>query len=249
MQENLMIEESWPQIFNILARNKYIYVKNEAKTKVFLKAVCWMMRNGARWRALPECFGNWNSIYKRFNEWTKNKVWDFFFEACSQDPDLDHVMIDSTIVRAQASAAEYRYKMPEAIGRSRGGLTTKVHALVDAIGLPLKFIVTAGNVNDIKVAQSLIGSMHSTSVLADKGYDSDAFRAYLIGQDCVPVIPGRSNRKIAIEYDKVLHKERNYIERFFGKIKHFKRIATRCEKTIRNYSALLKLVGTLAWLQ
>ena len=130
MQENLIIEESWTKIFNILLKSKYVYVRNEARTKQFLKAVCWMMRNAARWRALPESFGKWNSVFKRFNEWTKNKVWDLLFEECIQDPDLEYTMIDSTIVKAHASAAGYRYKIPEAIGRSRGGLTTKVHSIV-----------------------------------------------------------------------------------------------------------------------
>jgi transposase len=249
MQENLIIEESWTKIFNILRRKKYIYVKNEARTKQFLTAVCWTMRNAARWRALPECFGKWNSVFKRFNEWTKNKVWDFLFEECVQDPDLEHVMIDSTFIKAHASSAGYRYKMPEAIGRSRGGFTTKVHALVDALGLPLRFIITGGNVSDISIDPTLCRSLFSTQVLADKGYDSDKFRNFLKQNECVPVIPGRSNRKTPVIYDKILYKERNGVERFFGKIKHFHRISMRHEKTARNYQALLNIVGALAWLQ
>ena len=249
MQENLIIESSWIKIFNILRQNKYVYVKNQERTKLFLKAICWIARNGTRWRSLPEEFGKWNTVFKRFNQWTSNKVWNFIFESCIEDPDKDHVMIDSTIVRAHSSAAGYRYKIPEGIGRSRGGLTTKIHAIVDAIGLSLNFLITAGNVSDIKMAIPLIQSTYSTQVLADKGYDSDAFRAHLHLKSCVPVIPGRSNRKIAIEYDEILYKERNYIERFFSRIKHFRRIATRYEKTVRNYMAFLKLVGALSWLQ
>ena len=249
MQENLIIEESWTKIFNILLKSKYIYVKNEARTMAFLKAVCWVIRNAARWRALPECLGKWNTVFKRFNQWTKNKVWDLLFEECIQDPDLEYVMIDSTIVKAHSSAAGYRYNLPEAIGRSKGGLTTKIHAIVDALGLPLKFIITGGNVSDISTAKTLCQSLFSTQVLADKGYDSDKFRDFLKQRECVPVIPGRSNRKNPVIYDKILYKERNYIERFFGKIKHFHRVSMRHEKTTRNYLAILNLVGALAWLE
>ena len=209
MQENLIIEESWTKIFNILLKSKYIYVKNEARTMAFLKAVCWVIRNAARWRALPECLGKWNTVFKRFN----------------------------------------RYNLPEAIGRSRGGLTTKIHAIVDALGLPLKFIITGGNVSDISTAKTLCQSLFLTQVLADKGYDSDKFRDFLKQRECVPVIPGRSNRKNPVIYDKILYKERNYIERFFGKIKHFHRVSMRHEKTTRNYLAILNLVGALAWLE
>lgn len=249
MQENLIIENSWTKIFSILLKSKYVYVKNETQTKRFLKAVCWIIRTGAQWRMLPEYFGSWNSVFKRFSSWVKNKVWEHLFECLIQDADLEQVMIDSTIVRAHASSAGYRYNIPEAMGRSRGGITSKIHVIVEALGLPLKFIVTAGNVNDIKMAKPLIQSIFNSHVIGDKGYDSNDFRTSLIDRNCTPVIPGRSNRKKPVLYDEIMYKERNYIERFFSKIKHFRRISTRYEKTTRNFLAMLHILGALAWLQ
>ena len=137
----------------------------------------------------------------------------------------------------------------EAIGRSRGGLTTKIHAIVDALGNPLAVSLTGGHVHDVTQAQVLTQEIEPAALLADKGYDSDGFIEHLEVRRIKPVIPPRANRKTPRECDFALYCERNLVERFFNIIKHFRAIATRYEKTARNFLAGVHLVCALAWLK
>lgn len=135
------------------------------------------------------------------------------------------------------------------MGRSCGGFSSRIHAKVDALGLPICFHITEGKASDIGMADVLVGSDRCEFLLADKGYDSDAFRQGLIANNITPVIPGRKNRLIEIKYDEDLYKERNAIERFFGRIKEYRRIATRYDKTMIMYKAGLTLVAILMWIK
>jgi transposase len=102
---------------------------------LFVDAVLRMARSGAPWRDLPEEFGRWNSAYKRFARWEKRGVWHRIFAQLAGDSDFEEVFIDSTVIRAHQHAAGARKVAgAQAIGRSRGGLTTKVHALVESLG-------------------------------------------------------------------------------------------------------------------
>jgi transposase len=132
------------------------------------------------------------------------------------------------------------------LGRSRGGLTTKIHLLADERGLPVDFIVTAGQVNDCTQAIALLGERKTGYVLADKGYDSDAILQHVVTMEAVAVIPPTSNRKVQRLYDKELYKQRNRIERCFSRLKHFRRFATRYEKLKRNFHALVAIA--CAWI-
>jgi len=135
------------------------------------------------------------------------------------------------------------------LGRSRGGLTTKIHLLADEQGLPLDFAVTAGQTNDCTQAISLLAERKTGHVLADKGYDTDAIVAHIASIGAVAVIPPKSNRKVQREYDKDLYKQRNRIERCFSKLKHFRRFATRYEKNRENFQALVALACSWLHLQ
>ncbi|MDD5412718.1 MAG: IS5 family transposase, partial [Methylobacter sp.] len=109
----------------------------------------------------------------------------------------------------------------EAIGKSRGGLSTKIHAAVDAFGNPVRLLPTAGQTSEYTQAEALIEGFESGYVLADKGYDSDQFVSAIEKKHAVPVIPSKKNRKVPRDFDKVLYKERNAVERFFQKLKNF----------------------------
>ena len=128
-------------------------------------------------------------------------------------------------------------------------MTTKIHAIVDALGNPLAISLTGGQVNDITQAEALAAKVAPQALLADKGYDSDALIESLGVRAIQAVIPPKSNRKIKRGCDYALYAERNLIERFFNIIKHFRGIATRYEKTARNFLAGLHLVCALSWLK
>ena len=130
------------------------------------------------------------------------------------------------------------------MGRSRGGLTTKIHALVDANGLPILLKLTPGQAHDGRsVADMLDGLSQGQILLADRGYDSDALRARLASQGAwgnIKPMPGRVNVPCFSPY---LYRFRNLVERFFNKLKHFRAVATRYEKHDANYLALVKLAA------
>ncbi len=136
------------------------------------------------------------------------------------------------------------------MGRSRGGLTTKIHALVDAKGLPIRLGLTPGQDYDGEAVMDLLNALPETAmVLADKAYDANAIREMINDQGAWANIPPRSNRKDPICFSPYLYKARNLVERFFNKIKHFRRIATRYDKLAANYMAMIKLASIRVWLR
>ena len=116
------------------------------------------------------------------------------------------------------------------MGRTRGGLTTKIHLLSNQLGEPLQFRLTAGNINDCTQAIALLGEHKPAVVLADKGYDTDAIVAHVEAIGAQVVIPPKANRLRQRPYDKELYKQRNRIERCFSRLKQFRRLATRYDK-------------------
>ncbi len=136
----------------------------------------------------------------------------------------------------------------QALGRSRGGFTTKIHALCDALGNPVRFILTGGERHDCTQALALIEGLKPEAVLADKGYDADYIVEAVKNMDAMAVIPPKSNRILQRVYDRDLYKERNLIERMFGKLKQFRRVATRYEKTKIAFMGFLHIASILLWL-
>jgi len=124
-------------------------------------------------------------------------------------------------------------------------LTTKIHALVDALGNPANLMVTAGQIHDLACAHNLIENADPEALIADKAYDADPLINSLTEQEITPVIPPKSNRKTKRDCDFALYRERNLIERFFNKIKHFRAIATRYDKLARNFLAAVQLVSAI----
>jgi transposase len=139
----------------------------------------------------------------------------------------------------------------QALGRSRGGFSTKIHLRTNAKGDPLAFEVTGGEAHEVKGYGALMG-LHDTNpsrLLGDKGYDSDEIRDDLATRGIAPVIPPRSNRKTPVEYDRDAYKRRNLIERCVNRLKQFRRIATRYEKTARAYLSMLCLAAARLWIK
>ena len=128
-------------------------------------------------------------------------------------------------------------------------MTSKVHIAVDGLGNPLRFILTGGQVGDVTQAEGLIAGLPGEYLLADTDYDADHFRARLDAAGMAAVIPSNPSRAQAIPLDAELYKERHLVECFINKIKHFRRIATRYEKTAIAYLAMLCLVGAIIWLR
>ena len=133
----------------------------------------------------------------------------------------------------------------QAIGRSRGGLSTKIAALADALGNPFELMLAPGQDHDLTCAEPLLENADADALIGDKAFDADPLLNTLEQRGITPVIPPKANRKVKRDCDYALYRERNLIERFFNKIKHFRAIATRYDKLARNFLAAVQLVSVI----
>lgn len=138
-------------------------------------------------------------------------------------------------------------KAEEALGSSRGGMSTKIHAVTEGLGRCIDFVLTEGQTHESTQIEQLLKDKTPENVLGDKAYDSNAIRNLLENMNAQAVIPYRSCRKEAIEYDRHTYKERRLVENFFQFIKRYRRIGTRYEKTAQNYSGMIILACILQW--
>jgi transposase len=135
------------------------------------------------------------------------------------------------------------------MGRSRGGLTTKIHALVDADGRPVRLLLSPGQANDAPVAEALLEDLAAgATLIADRAYDTNAIRDLAAERNAWANIPPRAIRKGSFGFSTWVYRQRNQVERFFNRIKQFRGLATRYDRRPENYLAALKLVAIRTWL-
>ena len=139
--------------------------------------------------------------------------------------------------------------MTECLGRSRGGMGTKIHVCTDALGNAVRLIATGGQAGDCPQALPLLAGLKPGKVLADTAYDSDENRAYCAQQGIEAVIPCHPGRIEPVDMDEETYRDRNKIERFFGRLKQYRRLATRYEKTVVSFLALWHIAAALDWLR
>ena len=207
------------------------------------------LREGCRWRALPDEYGPYTTVFNRFNRWSKRGLWQKIFAALVEFDDLPALMlIDSSAVKAHRSAAGAKGgkepghwplarrtddKNPCARRRRR-----------QAACAPFE----RGHVADIKGAASLLSATApSGRMIGNKGYDATHLRLFLESRGTTPVIPNKANRKTLFPFDAELYRSRNIIERTFCRIKDFRGIATRYDKLARNFLAAVCLVTALCF--
>lgn len=215
----------------------------------FLGGVLWILRTGAPWRELPPSFGGWNGVFRRFRRWVLLGRWVELGEAVRRPAEeAERLLLDSTSVKANPDAAGARGSCAaaEALGRSRGGLTTKVHALVTTQGRWVGFLLTPGQWADVPQAIPLLRSVSSPrQLIADRAYDSDALVTWLSERSVEAVVPSRRHRRVARPHDRVAYRLRNVIERFFGRLKRMRRLGLRTDKTASSFGGFVGL-GALA---
>ena len=187
------------------------------------------------------------AFFTLVRQWYMGETARLFLE----DADLQDVSIDGSVIRAHACAAGAANSTAdnEALGRSKGGFGSKIHALCDALGMPVKFLLTGGQEAECKQAIPLLENVKTSAVLADKAYDTNELRKWLKEQGIKAVIPPKSNRKETIACDYWHYKERHAVECLFGKLKHYRRISTRYEKKAMNYMGMLSFASVLLWLR
>ncbi|MFE6946600.1 IS5 family transposase [Streptomyces chartreusis] len=249
-----------------------------------INGMVYKIRTGVSWRDLPERYGPWQTVYTRFRRYALGGVFTRALQQIQAETDAAGdvdwmVQIDSTIVRAHQHAAANRQKgginrtdEPDdhALGRSRGGLSTKIHLACDGRGRPLAILLTPGQRHDSICARPLLESIRvpriglgrprcrPDQVIADKAYSSRGFRAYLRKRGIAHTIPERTDQRRHRHnrgrsggrppaFDREIYRRRNIVERCFNRLKSFRGIATRYEKTATSYQAAVSLASFLLW--
>ncbi|WP_443078466.1 IS5 family transposase [Streptomyces sp. NBC_01723] len=249
-----------------------------------INGMVYKIRTGISWRDLPERYGPWKTVYTRFRRYALDGVFARALQQVQAEADaagdIDWlVQIDSTIVRAHQHAAATGRKggttgrtnrNDHALGRSRGGLTTKIHLACDGRGRPLAILLTPGQRHDSICARPLLERIHvprtgvgrprcrPDQVIADKAYSSRGFRAYLRKRGIAHTIPEKTDQRRHRHnrgrhggrppaFDRHLYRRRNVVERCFNRLKGFRGIATRYEKTATSYEAAVNLASFLLW--
>jgi transposase len=249
MLRHRLRDATWTSLHAKLVTLPGIWKKDPASLRRFVEAVVYVLRTGIAWEDLPATFGVASTAYRRFRRWACKGIWDELFLDGIPTDALETVMVDSTACKAQRFASGARGGGEEALGRSRGGLTTKVHALVDALGRPLCFLLTPGQAADCRQARTLLEGVAFDRLIGDRAYNTNEIRDWLEAHEAEAVIPSRRSRKVPIPHDPQVYKRRHRIENLFGRIKDLTRITLRKDKTERSYAAFLSLAFALLNIQ
>jgi len=232
-----------------------------------INGILFVLHTGIPWADLPGEFGKYKTVYNRFRRWVKSGLWLRIFESLIErilkagEIDFELWCVDGTIVRAHrvASGAPKTNETIEenaekhALGRSRGGYSTKLHFLTDGQGIPIGVTATAGQRNEAPEFENVMNAClintfrkakRPEALAADKAYSSKAIRHYISKLGIEDVIPTRTNESSNETFDKGKYRQRNIVERAIGWIKEFRRVATRYEKIIDNYLAMVKIAIT-----
>lgn len=197
-------------------------------------AIFWMLDSGAKWRYMPKEFGNWNSIYHIFRKWIDWGVFEKILQSLVENSRKYFLVeIDSTFCKVHQHAAGARKILGnQNIEVSRGGKTTKIHALVNEHFQLVGISLSGGNVHDSEMAIKVLSTvtLEGKKILADKGYCSEEIRNFISQEKAEVCIPDKSNAVVIHNFDKELYKSRNIIERFFQRIKNYRHVATRYDK-------------------
>jgi transposase len=243
-----MTDQDWESVVQVFRACRSRRGDKGRNDRRFLEALHYFCVHNSTWRARPAQFGNWNAIWKRFWRLSRAGVFEAFFDALAAMSQTAHLvqMFDSTVVRAHVSAAGAKGGQDgQALGRSRGGFSTKIHLKVDLDGRPLAFHLTEGQASDspqFEVLLDLGPDITPRAAVGDKGYDSTGTRSAARERRICPVIPFRSSARTRPGFfPKALYRARARIEQLVGKLKRFKRVALRCEKTAQNYGSVVAL--------
>ncbi len=213
-----------------------------------LEAMIYRVRLGCPWRDLPGHFGPWSSVYTRWRRWNLKGLWAQILDLLTAAARGTLRPLDATHIKVHQDAANPAGgQAGQALGRTKGGLNTKLTALVDLQGRPLQLTLAPGNQADVKAAEQ-IWAPTGKRIVADKGYDSDPFRAALREEGALTSIPPRSNRKSSPSFHRGYYRLRHRVENFFQRIKRWRAIGTRYDKLDLHFLASIQLVAVLEWL-
>ncbi|MBT8154331.1 IS5 family transposase [Epibacterium ulvae] len=241
-----------------MQRLRPFFPKSRGRARVddrrVLSGIIFINRNGLRWRDPPAAYGPHKTLYNRWKRWSDKGVFArIMMGLAEQAPDNKIISIDATYLKAHRTASSLRLKKGgkgRLIVLTKGGMNTKLHAITDTSARPIRLFITAGQISDYIGARALVSNLPKMEwLLGDRGYDADWFREPLVDKGAKPCIPGRKSRKKTVKYDKRRYKRRNRIERMFGRLKDWRRVATRYDRSPTVFLSAIALAATvICWL-
>ena len=213
-----------------------------------LNAILYVAENGCKWRGVPKHFGNWHTIYTRMNRWAKAGVLDRVFSALQEQQiiriKIEAMAVDSTIVKVHPDGTGAEKKNGrQAIGKSRGGWTTKIHMVAADARTAIAFSLSPGQSHDAPEGRHLLETLEPPEtvipMLMDRAYEGDETRQLVLALGFTPVVPPKQNRLNPWEYDRFMYRRRNEIERLFRRLKGFRRIFSRFDKLDVMFTAFI----------
>jgi transposase len=267
MGRHELTDAQWRQLAPLLPPQKPRVGRPSLPHRRIINGIIWILATGAPWRDLPPQYGSRQTVSSRFYRWQHAGIWPRLLQAlqrladCQGQLDWSVHFVDSTIVRAHQHAAEARGgQADQALGRSRGGFSTKSHVRADRCGKPLVLLVTAGQRHDQTMFEPLLeqGEVRRAGrgrprqrpgrLVGDKGYSSRHIRQWLRQHGIRLTIPHKRNERQRGPFDREVYRERNRAERLINRLKQSRRIATRYEKRAVNYLAMVTIAALLLWL-
>lgn len=204
-----------------------------------LTGILFVLSEGCTWRAIDEPGVSWNSVYQYYRRWCRESVWEAVWQTVCPTLPPGTVYLDASHIKVHRSGLNPAGgRETQALGLTKGGWNTKLHAAVDRQGVPRALFLSAGNAADIYHATDVLEALKdlpASMVVADKGYDCDALRIWLYEQGITPCIPPKSNRRDPLPYRKASYRKRHRVENFFAHLKTFRRVATRYDKLAETF--------------
>jgi len=215
------------------------------------EGMVYILRTGIPWRDLPAHFGPWSSVYTRWRRWSQRGLWPRLLKVLSRQAHGRLRFLDASHVKVhQDGSNPAGGRQNQAIGRTKGGLNTKVNAWVDSHGRAVSLSLAPGQRADVCVAKtSARPSLRGCITVADRGYDSDGFREQLRCWGSRSCIPGRSNRLSPVAWHRGYYRQRHKVENLFQRLKRSRRIGTRYEKRDLFFLSFVQLAAILDWLK
>jgi transposase len=212
-------------------------------------AMVYVLRTGVPWRDLPRDYGPWASVYTRFRRWNRCGLFARLLSLLAQEATGELRHLDcSHIKRHQHGANPPGGQPAQAMGRTKGGLNTKLAAVVEARGRAIAVALAPGQQHDQKAVLPLLLALRSGRVVGDKGFASGAFYRRLQHQGLRACLPPKARERLTAPFHRGYYRLRHHVENFFCRIKRFRRISTRYDKLAETFLGFVQLAAVIDWL-
>ena len=215
-----------------------------------VEAIFYVLRVAVAWRDLPACYGPWKSVYTRWRRWCALGLrWEILgllarrARGCLRFIDGSHIKLHPFGCNPAGG------QQAQAIGRTKGGLNTKLCALVEGEDRLMAAVLAPGQTYEVEAAAPLLEKLRQVLLVGDKGFDADALRRQMLAQGCVASVPPRSGPRAPAWYHRGFYRQRHKIENFFQRIKVYKRISARYEKLALTFLSFILLGAIFDWLK